>query len=70
MDPNDEKTLEPVPRERSRRERTPAELLRFRLRIARGYYDRPEVAEAVARRLLGTGALDPPPCSGRRGARA
>lgn len=61
MNSNDHKPLGPLGGGSVPPERTPAELRRFRLRVAEGYYDRPSVAETVARRLLARGDLDPPP---------
>lgn len=57
------KTRGPEARDAFPGERTPRELLRFRARIAAGYYDRLHVVEDLARRLLARGDLDPPPGS-------
>ena len=64
MDEKPETTLGPGSRRDRTSERTPLEIVRFRRRIARGVYDRAEVAEVVARRLLARGDLDPPPSKG------
>lgn len=61
MDEMDEKTRGPEAAGDFPHERTPRELLRFRGRIAAGYYDRLHVAEKLARRILARGNLDSPP---------
>lgn len=61
MDEMDEKTRGPEAPCDLPHERTPRELLRFRGRIAAGYYDRLHVAEKLARRILFRRDLDLPP---------